>query len=319
MFQLNYRSARLAKQLLDNSDYYHVNLHRIGYATVIDCGCNARGGLDAGLLLARIALADCGQVSLCPSNIPGLTVPMVQVATDHPLQACMLSQYAGWQIKTDDYFAMGSGPMRCLTAKEELINEIGYHEESDVAVGVLESDKLPTPGAIEKIQKQLPDCVSSLILCVASTNSIAGTLQVVARSVESAMHKLHTVGYNIQPIRSGHGLAPLPPVTSSSLKSIGLTNDSILYGTTVTLWVDSPNDELDSFGPLVPSSTSKDYGELFIDLFERYNGDFYKIDPNLFAPARITLNSLSTGHVVQAGSVNADMLRKSFYGQVGQS
>ena len=36
--------------------------------------------------------------------------PGVTVWTDHPAVSCMASQYAGWAISVDKFFAMGSGP-----------------------------------------------------------------------------------------------------------------------------------------------------------------------------------------------------------------
>ena len=62
-------------------------------------------------------------------------------------------------------------------------------------------------------------------------------MQVVARSVETALHKLHEIGYDLHNVVSGFGAAPLPPVAADDLVGIGRTNDAILYGGEVTLWV----------------------------------------------------------------------------------
>ena len=48
----------------------------------------------------------------CPARSAAGRAPLVQVVTDHPVRACLASQYAGWAIKEGKYFAMGSGPMR---------------------------------------------------------------------------------------------------------------------------------------------------------------------------------------------------------------
>ena len=54
----------------------------------------------------------------------------------------MASQYAGWEIKGEKFFAMGSGPMRAAAGREALFDDIGHREKPDRCVGVLETSKL---------------------------------------------------------------------------------------------------------------------------------------------------------------------------------
>ena len=61
----------------------------------------------------------------------------------------------------------------------------------------------------------------------------------------------------------------------------------------------------------VPSSSSRDYGLPFLETFEKYEHDFYKIDPKLFSPAAIVINNVRTGNIFQAGSTNDEVLKKS--------
>src|SRR5205809_4970327 len=124
-------------------------------ARIVDCGIRAEGGLQAGLWLARVCLADLAEVQIVPGQIGGIFVPHVQVMTDFPVPACMGSQYAGWQISVGKYFAMGSGPMRAAYGKEELFDHIPGREQAPVAVGVLETRKLPDDAVIEYLGKAL--------------------------------------------------------------------------------------------------------------------------------------------------------------------
>ena len=71
----------------------------------------------------------------------------------------------------------------------------------------------------------------------APATSLAGTIQVVARSVETALHKLHELKFDLKQVVSGFGTAPLPPVATDFLHAIGRTNDAILYGGRVIVWV----------------------------------------------------------------------------------
>ena len=101
--------------------------------------------------------------------------------------------------------------------------------------------------------------------------------------------------------------------SSALFIAIGRTNDAILYGGRVTLWVNCDDAIIDEIGPKVPSNASKDHGELFADLFKRY-GDFYKIDPLLFSPAEVTFVNLQTGRARTFGKTDSDLLRRSFGG-----
>jgi methenyltetrahydromethanopterin cyclohydrolase len=308
---LNARGLRIAQYLDDNADDLRVKIsHTTQGMRVIDAGIEVPGGLNAGLYLARLCLADIGQVSIHPGNLAGC--PLVQVTTDQPLAACLASQYAGWAVSVGKYFAMGSGPMRAAYAREALYQEIGFTELVHAAVGVLETKTLPNDDVALDIASKCNVSPEHVTLAVAPTTSISGTLQVVARSVETALHKLHELKFDLKQIRSGHGTAPLPPVAKRTNEAIGRTNDAILYGGQVTLWVEAEDDVLTTLGPKVPASSSSDYGVPFAELFERVGGDFYKIDPLLFSPAQVTFNNLSTGRSHTFGSTDPGLLLKSF-------
>ncbi|MCO6457103.1 MAG: methenyltetrahydromethanopterin cyclohydrolase, partial [Pirellulaceae bacterium] len=235
------------------------------------------------------------------------------VRTDHPVAACMAAQYAGWQIQAEPkFFAMGSGPMRAAAGKEDLFDRIGFRERPAVAVGVLETSSLPPLSLADRLASDCGVAVERLTLLMAATSSLAGTVQVVARSVETALHKLHELGFDLAQVVSGWGTAPLPPVAENDLAAIGRTNDAVLYGGQVTLWVDADDDELVHLGPRVPSCSSPDYGRPFGVLFEQYERDFYRIDPLLFSPAVVTLINTRTGRTRRYGELRPDVLEQSF-------
>jgi methenyltetrahydromethanopterin cyclohydrolase len=306
---LNEGANRIADELERDATKLRIAVSKVAGARVIDCGGAVTGSLAAGLGMARACLADLADVSYCTSSAIG--GPAVQVTTDDPVRACLASQYAGWQVQVDKFFAMGSGPMRALSAREEIFQHIPGKEESPVAVGVLETRKHPTDDVIAGIVAKLPKSAEHLTLLVAPASSLAGTVQVVARSIETALHKLHELKFDVTQVVSGFGVAPLPPVHPEELAAIGRTNDAILYGGSVVLWVRADDELLESIGPKVPSGASKDHGELFADLFKRY-GDFYKIDPLLFSPAEVEFRNLKTGRCHRFGKTEPALLRKSF-------
>src|SRR5690606_27559706 len=138
-------------------------------------------------------------------------------------------------------------------------------EDAARVVGILESPKLPTEEAAQLIAEACHVEPAAVALLVAPTASLAGSLQVVARSVETALHKLHELKFDMTRIHSATGSAPLAPVAGDDLTGIGRTNDAILYGGRVSLWVTGDDDSLEALGPQVPSSASASYGEPFLE------------------------------------------------------
>jgi methenyltetrahydromethanopterin cyclohydrolase len=311
---LNERAVRLADALAADAPLLCIAETRTAGARVLDCGINVPGGLNAGLGLARVCLAGLADVTLAPGDADGLHRPVVQVATDHPVLACMASQYAGWQVTVGKYFAMGSGPMRAAYGKEELFDRIPGRERTGVAAGVLETRKLPTDEVVAFFAERLGLAPQRLTLLAAPASSTAGTVQVVARSLETALHKLYELKFDLAQVVSGFGTAPLPPTAADEIKAIGRTNDAVLYGGRVTVWVRCDDERIAEIGPKVPSSSSPDHGAPFAEVFERYNRDFYKVDPMLFSPAVITVNNLQTGRSHTFGRTEPDVLRRSFEG-----
>jgi methenyltetrahydromethanopterin cyclohydrolase len=312
---LNARSLRLVEALLARARDRHVAAHPIEKGgRFVDCGIEAQGGLAAGLELARICLADLADVSLVPGLVGGRPCPQVQVVTDHPVEACLASQYAGWAIQEEKYFAMGSGPMRAASGKEAIFDAIGCREEPDTVIGVLEARQKPTPAVVSRLAAACRVPPSAVTLMVAPTASIAGTLQVVARSVETALHKLHELGFDVWRVRSAFGSVPLPPVARNDLAAIGRTNDAILYGARVVLHVTGDDASLEAIGPKVPSSSSRDHGAPFAEIFARYKNDFYAVDPHLFSPAQVVFQNLETGRAFAFGEPAEPVLVRSFFG-----
>jgi methenyltetrahydromethanopterin cyclohydrolase len=251
-------------------------------------------------------------VRIVPGDAAVWPGPAVTIQTDAPVAACMASQYAGWQIAGEKFFAMGSGPMRAARGKEKLFESIGHRERPSSVIGVLESGKLPARDVCHHIAEECHVEAEQLTLLTAPTASLAGTIQVVARTVETALHKMHELGMDLNDVISGFGVAPLPPIARNDLQGIGRTNDAVLYGGEVTLWVAGDEQRLVEFGPRIPSSASPDHGQPFAEIYKRYDQDFYKIDPLLFSPAVVTLVALRSGRSFRFGEVRPDILRRSF-------
>jgi methenyltetrahydromethanopterin cyclohydrolase len=311
-YKLNERAIQLLDRVASAVDDFRIREVIVREARIFDFGIRTEGGLDAGQVLAEISMAGLGWVSFVPGEIGGVAWPHLFVTTDHPAAACLLSQYAGWQISTPGFFAMGSGPMRAAYAREEVFTRLNYREQAGDVVGVLEGRKLPDEGVVGYICERTGITSDRLRLLIAPTASQAGTVQVVSRSIETALHKLFELGFDVRQIRSACGSTPLPPVAADDMAGIGRTNDAILYGARVTLWVRAEDKAIAEIGPSVPADSSAAFGKPFLQVFEEAGRDFYKIDKHLFSPAEITFCNLNTGRVHRFGRTVPEVLRTSF-------
>jgi methenyltetrahydromethanopterin cyclohydrolase len=285
-----------------------------GGARVIDAGVETEGGYDAGLALAEICMGGLGNVAYTPVQIDGQAWPGVTVWTDHPAVSCMASQYAGWAISVEQFFAMGSGPLRAHARVErELFDKLAYAEEATRGVLVLEGRVLPTDAVAAWVAQKARLQPSQLTFVIAPTASLAGGAQISARILETGLHKIERLGFDVRRVVSAMGTAPIPPVAKNDLRAIGRTNDCILYGGQARYTIRAGDAELAELAPKVPASASRDYGTAFYDIFQRYQGDFYKIDPLLFSPAEVWLTSADTGRTFHAGHLNAEVLMASCY------
>jgi methenyltetrahydromethanopterin cyclohydrolase len=313
--RMNERAWALADEGAARVDELGIAVHRLpSGARVIDAGIDVTGGFGAGQLLSHLCMGGLGHLAYVPLTIGGEQWQGVQVRTDHPAVACMASQYAGWAITPEGYFAMGSGPLRARARVEkELFAKLEYAEDCARGVLVLEGRALPTDAVAEWVARKAGVAPADLTFAIAPTASLAGGVQIVARVIETGLHKMETLGFVVRRVVSGIGTAPLPPIAKSDMRAIGRTNDCVLYGGQARYTVRGEDDELAQLAARLPASTSSDYGTPFYDIFKRYNNDFYKIDPMLFSPAEVWLTSATSGKTFHAGHVNADVLRASLF------
>ena len=313
---MNERAWRLADALATRAAELHIAVHTVtGGARILDAGVDARGGFEAGRALAELCMGGLGHVAFAPITIEGQSWAGVQVWTDHPAAACMASQYAGWAINPEGFFAMGSGPLRAKARVErELFAKLDYGEDAARGVLVLEGRTLPGEAVAAWVAAKAGVAMEGITFAVAPTASVAGGVQIVARVLETGLHKMDTLGFDVRRVRSAIGTAPLAPVAKNDLRAVGRTNDCILYGGQARYVVDAEDDELAALAERLPASGSSDYGTPFYDIFKRYDNDFYKIDPMLFSPAEVWLTSVASGRTFHAGRLNPDVLRASLYG-----
>lgn len=312
---VNVEALKLVNELCADADRFGVAVKESkSGVTLVDAGLEAKGGLLAGKIVTEICMGGLGEARLFYAKYDSIELASISVFTDNPAIATLGSQFAGWHIKVGGYSAIGSGPARALSLKPKSIYEtIGYKDKGDKAVLVLETSEEPPEEAIEHISKLCGVDPESLFLILVPTSSIAGFTQVSGRIVETGIHKLAKLGFDPKLVKYAHGYAPIMPVHPRYAEAMGRVNDAIMYGGVTCCHVefDGGDERLKGLVEKAVSSVSEQYGRPFIEIFKEVGFDFYKIDPNLFAPAVLMINNVRTGRTFKAGRVNVSMLRKS--------
>jgi methenyltetrahydromethanopterin cyclohydrolase len=320
---LNASSLTLVKRLCKEAEKYAVAVEEtVSGATLVDAGINAEGGFLAGEIVTEICLGGYGTAKLLPIQYGDVILPSMFVQTDHPTLSTLASQFAGWQIKIDEFSAIASGPARALALKpKDLFEKINYKEESDTAVLVLETETRPSETVIQQIAAKCRVTPNNLYLLLFSTTSPTGATQVAGRIVETGLFKLMRLGFDPWLAKHAWGYAPVVPLHPSSEEAMGRSNDAVLYGGTANYTVNYEDDgKLATLVMMAPSSASKmlqeakrlaDKSPRFIDIFKDVGFDFYKIDPNIFAPAVVVVNNLKTGKSFQAGHLDIEVVKAS--------
>src|SRR3990170_295389 len=320
---LNRSALALLKELCSKADKYNVIVEETNSgATLVDAGIKAEGGFLAGAVVTEICLGGYGKADVVPIQYEDLVLPSVFVLTDHPALSTLGSQFAGWQLKGEGFSAIASGPARALALKpKHLYEKLNYHEESDVAVLVLETEKRQPEDVIQQVAEKCNVKPKNLFMIMFSTTSLAGATQVSGRIVETGLHKLERLGLDPLIVKHAWGYAPIVPLHPRSDEAMGRTNDAILYGGIANYIVTNEDEQkLESIVNQAPSSASKmlqaarrlaEKNPRFLDLFKEAGFDFYKVDPDIFAPAVVVVNNLLTGKTFRAGTLDIDVLKSS--------
>ena len=311
---VNSKAHEIVHKMISEGERLRIHEERLpSGTTVVDAGVTTSGGYSAGLYVTEICMGGLCECQIYEEDFDGLVLPSIHVSTDHPAISTLGSQFAGWQIKVGNYFAMGSGPARALALKpKELYERIEYRDEADVAVLVLETNEKPNDDVARFIAQHCHVTPEKLYLVLTPTSSLAGSVQISGRIVETGIHKLSELGLDPKTVISGSGVAPIALPHPKSARAMGRTNDMVLYGGRAYLTVSCDDENtLSQLVAKAPSKFSRDYGRPFYDAFKSAGFDFYKIDPHLFAPATILVNNVETGNSFVAGEVNSKILRKS--------
>jgi methenyltetrahydromethanopterin cyclohydrolase len=308
MESLNRMALELVDEAMDFADELAVEAHELdGGGTVLDFGVAATGGYEAGLLLAEIQTGGLATVQTESGDVTGAPIPHATLHTDHPALALLCSQKAGWEVSTDSFEGLGSGPARALVAEEDEFRRIGYADAFEFATLCLEADELPDDSVAEHVAETCGVDPGSVFLPTFRTDSITGSVALAARAGEMAAFRLAELGYDPLDILTVHGSAPVAPVAGDYETAVARTNDALAYGARVHLTVDAEFDRFDE----LPSSAREAYGTPFADIFDDADWDFYEVPNEVFAPAQVTVDVVG-GDTHVLGERDEALLAESF-------
>ncbi|KAF3976917.1 MAG: methenyltetrahydromethanopterin cyclohydrolase [Methylococcales symbiont of Iophon sp. n. MRB-2018] len=312
----------LVQQLINHADSLRLGIEKLeNGCTIIDAGINVSGGLEAGRIITEICMGGLGTVSLSQSAYTDHWPLSINVHSSNPVLACLGSQYAGWSLAHGKYYALGSGPARAMANKEKdgvkvpveaLYQELEYSDNAGSTALVIENDKMPPIEIIDKVAAACGITADKLTLIMTPTSSLAGSVQVVGRVLEVAMHKAHELHFPLENIVDGCGSAPVCPPHPDFVQAMGRTNDAILFAGQVHIFVSGSDKAAEKLAKELPSSTSKDYGKPFADIFKACNYDFFKIDSMLFSPASVIVTAMDSGNSFRYGKLDNALLDQSF-------
>ncbi|ELY45853.1 methenyltetrahydromethanopterin cyclohydrolase [Natronorubrum tibetense] len=303
---------RMAIELVDEALEYAEELNIGGYdleneASVLDFGLEFDGGIEAGLLLTEIQTAGMATPSHRLGELGGAPIPFVELSTDQPALSLLCSQKAGWEVMTEDFEGLGSGPARALVAEEEEFHRVGYTDAFDLTALAVETEQDPTEAAAEHVADLAEVETSGVFLLAYPTASLVGSITNAARTAELATFRLSELGYDPLDIVSATGRAPVAPVAADERTAIARTNDAIAYGGTAHLTV---REDADIFED-VPSTAAEGHGRPFGEIFDDLEWEFSEVPSDLFAPAKVTIDVIG-GPTYVHGETDEALLVESF-------
>ena len=307
MDSLNRLAIELVDEALEYAEMLSIAAHEIGDgSTVIDFGVDCDGGLEAGLLLSEIQTAGLATPAIELTTVGEATIPAVELSTDQPALSLLCAQKAGWEVATEDFEGLGSGPARALVAEEFVFEQVGYADHFDLTALAIESDELPTEAVARQVAAMTGVEPEGVFLLTYPAASLVGSVVGAARAAELAVVQLAELGYDPRDVVAATGSAPVAPVADDEWSAIARTNDAIAYGGRAHLVV---REDLD-FAAAVPSSAGE-RGVPFAEIFAEHDWSFEDVPADLFAPATVTID-VAGGPTYVAGETDESVLIDAF-------
>jgi len=310
---VNKLAMKSVSELLNNPEEYRVKVEKLpSGATVIDTGLEALGGYLAGLRLTEICLGGLAQCWLTYQAYGDLEMPSIVVVTDHPAVSLLGCQLAGWMVKIGDFFAPSSGPARALALKpRKVLEKVGYKDDYSEAAIVMETTKKPTDEVAQQVARDCRVDPKNLYMLLTTTASMAGSVQVSGRVVETGLYNLEFLGLDPKKVVFASGCAPITPPHPDVGISTAKEEDALLYGGTASYVIEEEESILKEMLSKASAAAWADYGKLSYEALKVVNFDWSKLDPSFFTIGKIAATCKTTGKNFSNGKVNPEALKRS--------
>jgi len=315
----------IVEEMIKDCDKLNIAVNKLkNETTVLDCGVNVPGGYKAGELASKIRLGGLAEVRVTNTTYGDTSLPTAVTYTDFPsmISLCTYVWYGvvpqPFETKAE-FSAWISGPSKALARGDPILskifNKLDYEDKSDVGVLVVQSRKLPDEKVADMLAKKCKIDPKNLYLVVTPTESIAGSVQVVAVSgLEDTFWRLtEFYGIPYERIKYALGSTPIPPIHSRVYEVPCITSDdAIRYGGIVHYWIESAEGE--DLEKVVKGMVIENYPQ-------HYGKSYYQIGghpPDLktfakegrgFVVGEAGIYDTRTCKMYKAGKVHIDMIK----------
>ncbi len=317
MLNINKKAMKVVREIIEDADALGCKVIKMDCGVnLIDMGIDCLGSYKAGVLFTRACMGDMGTVALGQFKLnEEYSFASVEVSTNKPMIACYGAQIAGWKLGEGEFATIGSGPARAIARVESdwYFSMCDYRETNDEAVLCLQDVRYPTDEVALSVAKACNVKPEDTYLLISDSTCVVASVQVSARVLEQTCHRLYEMNFDTNKVQMMRGSAPIAPIVNDELKAMGRINDALNYGSTVEVWMDAEDAEIEQvIGGLVGKTASPCYGELFADIFDRAERDFFLVDKAVYSLGSMQIHNVRTGNSFKAGEVHYGVLEKSF-------
>ena len=316
MVSVNKLAMKIVRKIIKEKETLHVGVTTLeNGSTVIDMGVNYTGGYQAAKHLAEVTLGGLGYLQYGNFDLDGIELPQAEIYVDSPVIACLSCQLSGWplpELKTDNIVPLISGPIRTIVKEDKFAKAFPYEDRSDEVAAALQGGLLPDVRLTDYLASKSGVTPDKVYVLSAATGSLAGMVNVVARTLETSLWRLHELGFNPEKVISAWGKAPIPPIAKDEYTSMIRSNTYVYYGGSVGLTVDCDDREITDILTRITLSpeTTEQYGIPFGKLLAEANGNIFEMTKFVHSVTKVIFYNVRSGNIFTYGNIDFEVLKK---------
>lgn len=314
---VNLEAMKIVREILAAPEALGVAVSRFANgSTLIDMGQRARGSWQAGRYFTLVTVGGLGDLSFESFTLGRMRLPAVRLVVNRPLEACMGCQVAGWRLVDEPDAPILAGPARTLNnPPDHHVQLSGYRDHHHEGVVTVQMSRPVTEEMAAVMARACGLAPEKLYILASRHACLVSTVQVPARGIETAMHRLALEGFDLGCIRHAWCTGPIPPLVDDELRSMGRINDALYYGGEVWLQVEAEDELLAAIVPKLVSEVSPLARRPFAEIYRQAGYDFHAIPLDAHTPAVLHLTNIKSGRTFSAGHFDEEVLQRSFFSE----